>query len=74
MYGVQHLPAHGQQRVLDSARHVGTGVFVRHDDTPCEHARTLSVGGSTNLLEDCTTGLYFDGNMQVLYCWRTKGP
>jgi len=74
MYGAQHLPAHGQQRVLDSARHVGTGVFVRRDDTSCEHARTLSLGGNTNVLEHCTTALYVDGNMQVLYYWSAKGP
>jgi hypothetical protein len=61
MYEVQHLPAHGQQRVLDSARHVGTVVFVLQADTPCEHARTLSLSGSMNVLEGCTTELYADG-------------
>ena len=74
MYGVQHLPVHGPQRVLDSARHVGTVAFVRHDDTPSEHARTLSLGGSTNVLEGCTTALYVHGNMKVLYRWSAKGP
>jgi hypothetical protein len=69
MYGVQHLPTHGKQRVLDSARHVGTGIFVRHDHTPCEHARTLCLGGSTSVLEGCTMALYVDAIMKVLYRW-----
>jgi hypothetical protein len=34
----QHLPVHGVQCVLDSAGHMGTGVVVQHDGTPCEHA------------------------------------
>jgi len=41
---------------------------------PCEHARTLSLGGSTNVLEGCTTALYVDGNMKVLCRWCPKGP
>jgi hypothetical protein len=64
MYGVHQ---HGKQRALDSARHVGTGVFVRHDDTPCENARTLSLGGGTNILEGCTTALYVEVNMKARY-------
>ena len=39
-YGVQHLPTHGERRVLYSARQLGTGVFMRQDGTP----RFLLVG------------------------------
>jgi hypothetical protein len=39
----QHLPAHGAQHVLDS-----TGI-VQYDDTPCDHARTLSLDGDTTI-------------------------
>jgi hypothetical protein len=56
------------QRILDNARHLRTGFFVRYDDTLRELARALSRGGSTNVLEVCTVALYVGGDRKVLDC------
>jgi hypothetical protein len=41
-------PAHGAQRVLDNADHMGTGI-VHNDDTPREHDGTLSLEEGTKV-------------------------
>jgi hypothetical protein len=64
----QHPPEHGAQCVLDSACHMGTGVVVQHNDTPCEHAGTLSLDDGTVVLEGSTLALFVDGDVRVLAC------
>jgi hypothetical protein len=43
--GSQHLLANGVQHVLDSTGHMETAIAAQHNQTPCEHARTLSPDG-----------------------------
>jgi hypothetical protein len=44
------------QHTLDSASHMGMGV-VKQYDTLHEHARTLSLDGNTEAVENSTTAL-----------------
>jgi hypothetical protein len=43
---VQHLAVHGEQRVLDSASHLGMGAVVKRDYIPHQRVGTLSVDGA----------------------------
>jgi hypothetical protein len=47
-------PAHGMQRVLDSAGHMGVVIVMKHSDTPHEYAKMLSCDGSMNISEGST--------------------
>lgn len=48
---------HTEQLVPDTMGHEVTDVALEHEDTPREHAGTLSVDGVMNILECSTIGL-----------------
>lgn len=53
---MKHQRKEGVSSKMKATR--GMDAFVHHDDTPCEHARTLKYGGSTKVLEDSTEQLH----------------
>jgi hypothetical protein len=41
---------------------------VQHDDTPCHHAGSLSLDGSTKVSEGSTVALYTEGDIRIIEC------
>jgi hypothetical protein len=46
---IQHHPVHGMQHGLHSMNHMGMGIVMQHDETPCRHARSLLLNGNTKV-------------------------
>jgi hypothetical protein len=57
---IKYFLAHLVQHVLNSVDYVGTVVVMQHDDTSCQHTRTLSVDSGARVSDSFTAVLYIN--------------